>query len=299
MDIVRARWSSSSFLVYAGSFVILVAVVALLIWLSADYGDPAFVGWSALVLAVLAIYTVAYERVGLEVTAGLFSFITLIAFIVFVGALEAWIGLLGGDEGPIEGFDFGRLLLYFVALLAAFVQLARYHFPLLVTVAVTASWLFVVDLISGGGDWSAVVSILVGFCFLLIGAGVDRIYGFWVQLAAGLAIGGGFLYLWHSANWEWILIGILAFFYFVLAGGLDRASYAVLGSIGLFLAWSHFVEDWFGTSLPDPIFGTSDGGGEDVWARALLYALYGFVILAIGLWLGRRRPAEAAEQLSA
>ena len=50
----------------------------------------------------------------------------------------------------------------------------------------------------------------------------------WIHVVAGLAIGGAFIYLWNSAAWEWILIGLIALLFFLIAGGLDRSSYAVL-----------------------------------------------------------------------
>lgn len=295
MDVVRARWSSSSFLLYAGAFVVLAATVALLSSLSDDYSSGAFFGWSALVFAALAVVAVGFERVGHRVAAGLFAFISLITFSVFVGSFEDWIGILHADNGPFGGFRFGLLLLDLVIIVTALILLARFHFPLLVLPVTAFSWFFIVDLISNGGDWSAVVSIFVGFFLLLIGAGVDRAYGFWVQVVAGLAIGGGFLWLWHSAGWEWILIAIISLFYFLLAGGLDRSSYAVLGAFGLFLAWSHFVEKWLDSSLLDSAF---SGERTNVWGRALLYSLYGFVLVLIGLWLERRRPAAQSAELS-
>jgi hypothetical protein len=302
VDIVRARWSSSSFLVYAGAFVVLFATVTLLGWFSDDYSDGAFFGWSVLVFAVLAVVAVAFETAGHRVSAGLFAFISLISFSVFAGAFESWIGILHLRNGPFDGFRWGLLLLDLVIITAALVLLARFHFPLLMLPIAAVSWFFLVDLVSGGGDWSAVVSIIVGFFLLLIGAGVDRIYGFWVHFVAAFAIGGGFLYLWHSANWEWILIGIIALFYFLLAGGLDRSIYAALGALGLYLAWSHFVDKWTDTSVSTPFFGenltpglSQEGGDSSVWGAALLYALYGFVVLGIGLWLERRRPAQSSE----
>ena len=90
-------------------------------------------------------------------------------------------------------------------------------------------WFFLVDLVSGGGTWSAIVSIFVGLIFMLVGAAADRAYGMWIHVVAGLAIGGAFLYLWNSATWEWILIGLIALLFFLIAGGLDRSSYAVTG----------------------------------------------------------------------
>ena len=115
MGAVRAPWSSASFLHYAGVLVVLVATVSLLSYLSDQYGNVAFFGWSALVLFVVAALAVGFEAAGMRVVAGLFSFVTLIAFLVFVAAIFVWIHLLGADDAPFGGFRFGLLLLYLVA----------------------------------------------------------------------------------------------------------------------------------------------------------------------------------------
>ena len=302
MDVVRARWSSSSFLVYAGAFVVLLAMVTLLGWLAGDYSDGAFLGWSALVFFVLAVVAVGFEVAGHRVAAGLFAFVSLIAFSVFFGAFEDLIGILDEGDEPFAGFHWGLWLLELVIVVAAVILLARFRFPLLVLPIAVLSWFFVVDLVSGGGDWSAIVSIIVGFFFLLVGAGVDRFYGFWIHVVAGLTVGGGFLYLWHTENWEWILIGLIALFFFLLAGALDRSSYAVVGALGLYLAWSHFVDKWTDTSVSTPFYGeeltpslSEESGDASVWGAALLYVVFGFALVAIGLWLERRRPVEATE----
>ncbi|HEU0305067.1 MAG TPA: hypothetical protein VFR32_10865 [Gaiellaceae bacterium] len=300
MDVVKARWSSSSFLMYFGAFVVLFATVALLGWLGEDYGDGAFFGWSVLVFLVLAVVAAAFELQGDRVAAGLFAFVSLIAFSVTAGSFLALINILDENDTPFDGFNWSLWLLELIIVAAAFILLARYQFPLLVLVPTVLSWLFLVDLFSGGGDWSAVVSIVIGLFLMLVGAAVDRLYGFWIHVVAGLAIGGAFLYLWHSADWEWILIGLIALFYVLIAAAFERSSYAVLGALGLYLAWSHFVDKWTDTSVNTPIFPeesitpsiSEQSGDASVWGAALLYALYGFVIVGIGLWLERRRPAE-------
>ena len=43
---------------------------------------------------------------------------------------------------------------------------------------------------------------------------------------------------------------------------------------------------------------TSDSGEPNVWGAAMLYALFGLALVAIGLWLERRRPSELAEPSS-
>lgn len=298
MEIVRARWSSSSFLLYAGALVVLAAAVALLGSLSEDYGEGAFFGWSALVLAAVTALTVAFDRAGKRVTAGLFAFVSVGVFAVFAGSFLDLIGLDFG-EGPFDGFVVGRLLLYLLTAVAAFTLLGRYHFPLLVLAGAFAMWLFALDLVSGGGDWTAVVAIVVGLFYLALGSAVEPAYGFWLHALAGLSIGGGVLYLWHEADWEWIIVGVVALLFVAVAGALERSSYAVFGAIGLFLAWSHFVEEWLDDSPVEPFIGPLGSGGDsalqaggvELWERALLYGLYGLVLVALGLWLERRRRA--------
>jgi hypothetical protein len=300
MDVVRPRWSSSSFLLYAGAFAVLFAMIALLSWLAAEHSDGGFFGWSLLVWVVIGVVAVGFELSGERVAAGLFAFVSLIAFSVAAGGFEDVIGILDDTgDGPFEGFRIGLLLLELIIITAGFILLARFRFPLLVLPVAAVSWFFLVDLVSGGGTWSAIVSIIVGLVFMLVGAGADRAYGFWIHVVAGLAIGGAFLYVWNSATWEWILIGLIALVYFLLAGALDRSSYAVFGAIGLFLAWSYFVEKWTDAELSNPLFGgledsgfTSDTGEPSVWGASLLYGLFGLTLVTIGLWLERREPAE-------
>ena len=74
----------------------------------------------------------------------------------------------------------------------------------------------------------------------------------------------------------------------------------MLGAIGLFLAWTYFVERWTDAQVEPGFRGhhagfSSDSGEPSVWGAALLYALFGLVLVAIGLWLERRKPAELAE----
>ncbi len=289
MGAVRAPWSSASFLHYAGVLVFLGATVSLLSYLSDQYGNFAFVAWSALVLFVVAALAGGYEATDMRVVAGLFSVVTLIAFVVFVAAIFVWIHLLGADDAPIGGFHIGLLLLYLVAFVAALALIARYQFPLLIIAVASTVWLFVVDLISNGGTWSAVVSIFVGLLLMLVGAGIDRTYGFWMHVAAGLAMGGAFLYLWHSSWWEWVLIAVIALFFFLFAAGLDRSSYAVFAALGLFFVATHFINDWTG-GFSTPFFSEGGGSADHPWGRALLYALFGMILLAFGFWFERRRP---------
>ena len=116
------------------------------------------------------------------------------ARVVFAAALERWFGWLANTGRPFDGFHVSLFVLELLALVAALVALSRYRFPLLSGLAAAAGWFFVTDLISNGGNWTAIVTIVVGLVLLGVGVAVDggpsRPYGFWVHVVAGLTIGG-------------------------------------------------------------------------------------------------------------
>jgi hypothetical protein len=294
---VRAPWTSSSFLLYAGGIAILLAMLGFLSSLPGDYGNAAFTGWAALVFAVLGFLALGFRAAGRPLVAGLFSVSAVVAVTVLVGALEAWFGWLAGSDAPFAGFHLDHLLIELVLVAAASVALRIFHFPLLVVIAASGSWFFITDLLSSGGDWSATVTLVVGLALMAVGVGVDRIYGFWVHVVAGLTIGGALLWFSHSSDTDWVLIGLASLLYVWIASGLGRSSYAVLGAFGLLMMTTHFVDKWFG-SVPFPFvfffgFFNDESGNVRPWAQALSYAAYGLVLMLLGLWLARRRqPPE-------
>ena len=60
----------------------------------AEHSDGGFFGWSLLVFAVIAVVAVGFELAGERVAAGLFAFVSLIAFSVAAGSFEDLIGLV-------------------------------------------------------------------------------------------------------------------------------------------------------------------------------------------------------------
>ena len=87
MNPVRAPWSHASFLVYFGGITILLAMLAFLSVEGEQHAAGAFVGWAALVFAILAALASASKQRGRLVTAGLYALSAAAAFVVFVGAL--------------------------------------------------------------------------------------------------------------------------------------------------------------------------------------------------------------------
>lgn len=268
MRVARAGWSSASFLLYAGALIALGAAAAWLGVLSAEHSRGAFAGWSVLFWAVVEAVAFGLLLRGRRLAAGLFGFVGLGLFAVMVGAFFSWFGWLGTGDSPFAGFHWSLLGLELLVLVAALVDLAIFRFPLIVAVAAGVTWLFVTDLLSSGGNWSAWVTLLVGLALFAVGTVVDagdgRPYGFWLHVVAGLSVGGALIYFWHSGDTQWALITVIALVFIGVGAGLRRSSYAVLGALGLIAATGFFSS----SPLPSVPFGTRSGSSSTVTVAA-------------------------------
>ena len=291
MEVVHPRWSAWSFLVYAGGFTVLSATAAWLTYLAAHSGGAGYAGWTLLVYALLAVKAAAFRRSGHPVAAGVFAFVAVVAFVAFVSALWTWFGW--GTSSPtsssFSGFHFARLVLELLWLLAAVTALRMFRFPLIAAQVVLASWLFVTDLISNGGGWSAIVTLFVGLAYLAVALAVDagpsRPYGFWLHLGSGLAIGGSLLWFWHGGDVEWTLIVIASVLYVFFSQLVSRSSWAVLGAGGLLIAATHFTLEWTHVQV---VFFNGGSASARAWVPPLVLTGLGFLLVALGLALARR-----------
>jgi hypothetical protein len=308
--VVKPRWTSASYLVYAGAFVVLGSATASVSYLAGHYGSGGLAGWALLIFAVLLAVALGLRRQGNGLAAGVFAFVAVDAFGILVGSLWSWWGWLDTSSGsslslgsdgamveassssPFSGFDLGSLSLELLVLAAAISAARRFRHPLPVWTATVAGWVLVADVISNGGNWSAVVTLFIGLVYLAIGRSLDGgprdAYGFWFHLTAGLLIGGTLLYWWHSGDFRWSLICVGALVYIALAYRTRRSSWAVLGSLGLAAAAAHFSTEWSHTTID--FFG-DDGGIARPWAPIVVFAVLGFLLVALGL--ARRATADA------
>lgn len=310
----KPTWTNSSFLLYAGGLIVLAAAVQALVVLAEDYGSGGFAGWSALVFGGLLLIALGFKRAGEWIAAGVFVTSAVVGWAVFLGALEAWFGWLPESYFPFRGFHVGVLAIAALAVAAALIALRRFRFPLLVALVAVAGWFFVADVISNGGNWTAVVTLLVGLGFFVAALRVDRKpdrqYAFWLHVAAGVTVGGALLWFWHSSDANFALVAAAGVVYVAIAVPTRRSSWAVLGAYGLYLSAVHFADKWSGSELEASAFlfpltfvysffypfGYYEGErrGTD-WAPSLSYAVLGFILVALGLLLARRRqPAAAA-----
>jgi hypothetical protein len=310
VNVVRVPWSSASFLVYLGGLTILFATIMLLTLQAESEGSAGLVLWALLILAALSGLAFLARAQGHFVAAGLLAASWVVAIVVFLGAVLDWFGWFPEDEGLFQGFRFWLLVLEIVAIVASAVALRLFRFPLLVLFLAASSWFFVTDLISGGGDWTAIVTIAVGLIFLLAGIAVDdgpsRPFGFWLHVAAGLTIGGGLVWFFHDSGFDWVVVGVVGLGYIALGDRLVRSSWVVFGAWGVLQTAAYFAAKWsdaaeflfFPFYFGFPFFlaaGTGDEGfGEHAhnWIGPLIFTATGLLFIAIAFWLARR-PREA------
>ena len=317
MDAIRPRWAAWSYLLYAGGFTLLLAAVALLSFFSGHYRQGKVALLAFIVFFGFAFVARALHRDGSHpIAAGVFGYISVSLFGAFLGLLWTWFGWLGDTSSAFRGFDVGRLLLVLLVLIAALIALRIFRFPLIMLTVVQLTWFFVTDLLSGGGGWSAIVTIVYGLILLAVAMSFDtggsRIYGFWLHVVSGLTIGGGLLWFFHDGDFDWILIAIAALLYVALGDRLMRSSWVVIAAWGLFQVTTHFAEKWVEVSffaffplgfLLFPFFGYGsedyDETKEHMWAGPLSYAVLGLVFIGIALLIARRRRGviPAAELL--
>ena len=285
----KPAWTSSSFLLYAGGLSVLGGALAALGYLSGQYGSAAYTGWAALILVVLYAIAKSFKRRDRWMAAGIFAFASVIAWAGFIAALWTWFGWLHGSSfsgSPFAGFSVARLSLLLLVLLAAWDDRRRFEFPFISAITVVVWWLFVTDLVSNGGNWTTVVTLLVGLSYLFAGSASDKPTAFWLHLAAGALIGSSLLHWWHSSDTDWALISASALVYVGIAYATKRSTWAVFGALGFLGATIHYL---FGQGSTTGPFGFSVPSISG-WSPAVAFAGLGFWLVLLGL-KGRQRSA--------
>ena len=152
-------------------------------------------------------------------------------------------------------------------------------------VPLVSAYYLVTDVLSGGGSWSAVLTLAIGLVYLAIGLNVDRgprrPYGFWLHVTAGLLIGGALFYWWHSSEADYALLATAGVVFVGISARTQRSSWAVLGVAGFLVSTVHWVSDW--TSVFSIFTPTRD------WVPPLVYGVVGFFFVLLGLLVERRR----------
>jgi hypothetical protein len=297
----KPTWTSASFLLYVGGLTVLFSASASLGYLSTQYGDGALTAWALLMLAVLFAVALVLRRRGAWIAAGVFAVATVAMWAAFLGILFTWWGWdsNSASNNAFDGWNWTLWLVLLLVIAAASAALRAFRFPLLFVYILGSVYFLVTDVISGGGNWSAIVTLFIGLVYLFVGMSVDRgprsPYGFWWHLTAGLLIGGSLLYWWHSSEADWALLATASVVFILLAGVTWRSSWAVLGVIGFIGAATHWTTEWMANGGFSSIF-TPDRS----WVPMLVFGVVGFFFVLLGLYLDwRRRRREPAPPLPA
>ena len=292
---LRPAWSGSSFLVYAGAFMVLGSLSVLLGTLGDTQGSTALLGWSVLVLAILVALAVAASRNGRPVVAGLCGFVAVAVVAVVAGSLLDAVGLAGDVSLFDQDFELAPLLGEVAVLVAALYAARKLRFPLLLLAATIAKAVLVLDTVAGvfgTGNWLAWAALLLGLAELgtTVTLRGDRSpWAFWKHAVAAILIGAAVVRLLDGSGVGWVLIGVVSLAYLGVARSTGRSVWAVAGAVGLLLVTSHFVDEG------DAIIGLvpvlpfeADDGGLELWQTALVYTGLGVVYVLLGRLL--RQP---------
>jgi hypothetical protein len=292
---LRPAWSGSSFLVYAGAFMVLGSLSVLLGTLGDMHGSTALVGWSALVLAILVALAVAGSRNGRPVVAGLCGFVAVAVVAVVAGSLLDAVGLAGDVSLFDQDFELAPLLGEIAVLVAALYAARKLRFPLLLLAATIAKAVLVLDTVAGvfgTGNWLAWAALLLGLAELgtTVTLRGDRSpWAFWKHAAAAILIGAAVVLLLDGSGVGWVLIGVVSLAYLGVARSTGRSVWAVAGAVGLLLVTSHFVDEGDAVIGLVPVLPfEADDGGLELWQTALVYTGLGVVYVLLGRLL--RQP---------
>jgi hypothetical protein len=279
-------WTSSSFLLYTGGLTVLGGGLAALGYLAGHYGSGAKAAWALLVLVVFYVLAHGFRAAGRQIAAGIFAFASVLAWGVFVALLFTWWGW-NGVSGSFGHWSWSRLTLWLLILASAWDDRKRFGFPFIRLISAVAGWLFVIDLITAGGNFTAAVTLIVGLAYLGWGTIHRTSSSFWLHLVGGLLIGGAVVYWWHTGDAEWAGVSLVALIFVLTAFVTRRSSWAVLGTIGFFAATVHYLVG-SPTAIVGSVFSGSPPPHVTPWSPALAFGLLGFWLVLLGL-LGRRR----------
>jgi hypothetical protein len=301
---IKPIWTSATFLVYAGGLTVLIGGLAALGYLSSQYGKGAQTAWALLILVIL--YGVAHglrvrER---PIAAGIFAFASVIAWGALVIFAFEWFGW-NGVNASLSLWSWARTLAILLILVAAWDDRRRFNFPFIRLLSSVLGFVLVLDLLPAGGNWSAVWALIVGLVYLGWGWIQRTPSSFWLHLVGGALIGFAILHWAHTSDGDYAVVSIVSFVYVITAYVTNRSSWAVLATVGFYIATIHYIigsptalaEGLFGLGAGQRCIGTAAGQsctsfGPSIspWSPALAFGLLGLFLVALGL-LGRRRTA--------
>lgn len=303
-------WTSATFLVYTGGLTVLLGGGLALEYLRSQYGKGAKAAWALLILVILSAVAHVLRVRGRQLAAGIFAFASVIAWAVFILLLFRWWGWRGVDASGSH-WSWSRNLALLLILVVAWDARRRFRFPFIRLISAVLVWVFIIQLLPTGQNLTPAITLVVGLAYLLLGAISQTPSAFWLHLVGGVLIGGAILFWDHTTDGNFAFVLIVAVVFVGIAYATKRSSWAVLATIGFFIATIHYIvgsptalaEGFFGLGGGQQCSGsgsgagaiqtcTSLGGGPSIspWSPALAFGLLGFWLVLLGM-LGRRATA--------
>src|ERR1700749_657137 len=91
-DVIKPIWTTSSFLVYTGGLTVLIGALLGVESLRTQYGGFGSAAWAFLFFVILSAFAHAASLRGRVIAGGIFSFVSVIAWGVFIAFLFGWFG---------------------------------------------------------------------------------------------------------------------------------------------------------------------------------------------------------------
>lgn len=298
-------WNTSTFLVYTGGLTVLGGGLGALAYLASQYhGNGQRTAWALLIF--VALYAVAYvlRRADRPIAAGIFAFISVIAWIALVIFDFEWWGWNGVNASERQ-WSWASVAAILLILFAAWDARRRFRFPFIRLISAFFFFALVLQVMPAGGNWSAFWALAVGFLYLVVGNVTDKPSAFWLHLVGGGLIGGAIIYWCHTTDFDFAVVSFMSLVFVVWAYWTSRSSWAFWGTVGFFIASVHYLVG-SPTSLAQGLVGvgqicTSSGGPAlcqsagphiSAWSFPLGFGLLGFWLVLLGM-VGKRRRHKA------
>ena len=298
-------WTTSTFLVYTGGLTVLGGGLGALAYLSTQFrGHGQETAWALLIYVALFLVAYMLRRADRPIAAGIFAFISVIAWAALVILDFEWWGWNGVNASERQ-WSWSAIAAILLILFAAWDARRRFRFPFIRAISATMFFVLVLQVMPAGGNWSAFWALAVGLLYLVVGQVSSKPSTFWLHLVGGALIGGAILYWCHTTDFDYAVVSFMALVFVVWSYSTKRSSWAVYGTIGFFIATVHYLigsptalaQGLVGVSSVCSGFGvssacTSTGPHISVWSFPLAFGLLGFWLVLLGM-LGRRRHRAA------
>ena len=290
---IKPIWTSSTFLVYTGGLTVLGGGIGALAYLSTQFpGNGQGSAWTLLILVILYAIAHGLRIRNRPIAAGIFAFASVIAWAIFIGTLFMWWGWTNGSFNSFRHWSWSRLAFELLVLAAAWDDRRRFRFPFIRLISAVVGWVFVADVVTkGSGNFFLALTLIVGLAYLTWGAIHRTASAFWLHLVGGFLIGAPILVWCHTTDFDFAVVSFVSLFYVAVAYTTRRSSWAVLATIGFFIATVHYL-----VGSPTGIAaGLINRQPPDIsaWSFPLAFGLLGFWLVLLGM-AGRRRHAVAA-----